>query len=258
MRIALLIFLSVFACRAQLPVVQLPQFVLSSVPPSPPSNVDNTIEFWWVSSDMATNITVTNWIDRIRSSTWTNISTATTCPTNSSSGVHFLASNSQRLTNSTAVPINTSGSTDTNSWWIIINMDTVNTSPDWLSQTPTGPGSPTMGHLSGSPYTYDGTTLAQDGNISAGHYVDVCLTSTSGSGHSAPHNVTFYTNGIPSNTNTLTSIATSVQLKCLGGDTVNGFYNGYIVELAVYSNTLSSVTVSNLHRYATNLYKFTP
>ncbi len=255
MRTFFLLLLSLNA-QAQLPIVPLQRFVSASASVFVPSNIVTGIKYWWVSSDMVTNITVTNWIDRIQQSVWTNISTATTCPTNSSLGTHFLRTSSQRLTNSVTVSLAGDGSSfDTNTQWFIVNLDTTPGFEDILTGLPAS-SSPTVGFSSGAPYFFQSPTLASDGTLATGKFVDVAIVSSSDSGHVNPV-LTFYTNGIPSQTNTSVAIPQADGWNTLGVGG-NGAYNGYIREYAVYSNKLSSVNVSNLHYYATNLYGYTP
>ena len=67
---------------------------------------------------------------------------------------------------------------------------------------------------------------------------------------------TYYTNGIPNATNTPTVY--TFPFNIMGADWVGGKYQGYIMEIGIWSNrpTFTSVQVSNLYHYATNTYHF--
>ena len=226
----------------------------SSIIPGP-TNVTFGLAYWWVSSDMITNITVTNWIDRIQASVWTNISTDTKCPTNSSLGCHFLRSSSQRLTNAADVSTRASNynGTDTNTMFFLVQPSSIPIGrASWIGVNPSSTAN-SFGINGGQPY-FCGATLCDSSTalLSSGTLIDVVVVS---SGSAASPVIKWYTNGVVANTNT--TVTDDSAFRSLGGNGL-GFYDGYMIEVGLYTNAITPTIVSNLHRYFTNTYTFSP
>lgn len=209
------------------------------------------VSYWWVSSDLPTNGYVTNWIDKIKGSAWTNGAAGTTRPTNTLTGVYFDGSKSQRLTNSGVYF--SSGTAEPSTHWIIINRVGGGAFQDFLDYQNDGVLNWYFDNANRYA-TMMTPTATYDGRSPTNQWFDWCITMESGgSGH------VFYTNGVPAITNKIGQTWTATPWKLMGGISVNGYFTGYIRELAVWSNHLATASeVANLHTYATNTYGYTP
>ena len=249
--ILILIIMPLAVVRAQFGVEQ-PFFALASTAaasgPFGPTNVAG-LGNWWVFSDVVTNAAVSNWVDRIQFKALTNSGTAR--PTNSALGVHFVEASSTQLTNS-GVPIGDNDGTKKHTQWYIINLDNASGFHAFVGTSPAAARQNHLGFDFGKNYFFITPTLYESGAIAAGAWVDVCLVG--GSGNTS----TWYTNGVASTT-VANSLDNGINWRCWGGDGLNGFCSVFVREYAIFTNTvLSASSVSNLHYYATNLYKYTP
>ena len=238
----------------QLPVIPLPQISTESVI-SPPTNITSRGYRWWVSSDVTVGVTVSNqWLDRIASARLWQMNTAIS-PTNSALGVRF--NGGQTLTNVVFDP--TKGDTSvTNAWvYIIFNPDHNTGSPANKAIASAADGRGILFNTSDS-LSYAGfdsggpNTLNRVLSTGVMHDIAVAYNKT---------NTTWYTNGVPTLTNTTASFDDYDQqyVGNSGAPAFEGPIKMYISELFFVTNeTPTSITISNMHRYATNTYGFTP
>lgn len=216
-------------------VTSLPFLARNQVSPANPGNITNRIGYWWVSSDLTTNTPVTNWVDRIQGFVWGQGNVATQ-PTNSALGVGF--GGSQSMTNTGG-----HGSPGASFFWIY--EATVSSANAYLIGSPGGGGYGFV--LNSLAWTQPGFPHSDlsSATIPTGKLEDVEWDGSN-----------FFTNGVLSVNVTMAGF----DLTTLGS--VNGsidFWKGYITEIGWWTNTVfDSVTVSNLHHYATNTYHFSP
>jgi len=238
--------------RAQFGVEQPFFLQTASASQFTPQSIDH-LGYWWVSSDVQTNVTVTNWVDRIASASWTNGADSKR-PTNSASGVHFVRASSQQLTNTPGITFaEGSGDSEAATHFFIIRPDAVNVFQAFLIRS-ISVSSKDFGITSAALlYLHIAPTISTDGALAANNWYDVAITCKTG-----PESI-FYTNGVPSSTNAF-NLGTGVnEWKCFGGNSGGGYLGAYVRELAIWTNyTMTSLEVSNLHRYATNTYAYSP
>ena len=218
-----------------------------------PSLVDASLRYWWVASDKPLGLKVTNWLDRVQSQVLTNSNDGTR-PTNSASGIAFNRLSSYSLQFSptpTPASVNING---TGVVYVIVTPTETASTFDSIISTDDTAGASLFTQDSG--FTW-GNNVAQTifGPLTYGRTMDVMvvITNATAGGYG-------YTNGVfakafASNLGDLTG-----SLKSVGKDQ-NGaghFYTGFIKEIIFYSNVLSTVSISNLHWYATNTYGFAP
>lgn len=204
--------------------------------------------YWWVFSDMPTNINVTNWVDRIQSSVWTNKNTDASRPTNSSLGVHFKRSSQQWLTNELKAVFDTNSS-----HFLILERTTAGGFQDILDCKNTGDSELMM--FNDNKLTWWGGAQQADGVPPLSAFFDFCFMPSL-----AENKIRWYTNGLASNTNNSTAIpANFCSWGWLGGIAFSGYFDGYIKEILIWTNrVLSSSEIAQLHTYYTNLYGYTP
>lgn len=257
MRLASLLFsllLSLTAFGQPSPINRRAFAITGLVKPSGPPLF---LAYYWVASDMSNNIIVSNWVDRIQGSVWTNLN-ITTQPdiTNSSSGVHFTRSKAQTLTNNVN-PIRYGGTGGDSyvSQWIILQREASGVFQDFLDYADSGDAE--WGYDPGNNlFLFLNTHSLNTGAVTPGTIQDVAVASDG----ITPLTI-IYTNGVPCLTNTLAGRAFSDAFpwKIMGGISGSGFFGGYIRELLIYTNTFwTSQQVSNLHYYSTNTYGYTP
>lgn len=242
MRYALLLLLSTLPALCQLPVVPLQTTPVSGVPG--PSSIIG-LRYWWVSSDMAVGVTVSNqWADRIQGNLAAQMQTSLQ-PTNAALGVRF--NGGQRLTNSTLFPVTVNASTGS----VVVIFQ---------PETPAGFGAMLGNDLTG------GGLMATSGNtirvfaagsptlsaFTSGQKMDLYYIIT----NSTQPNTYVSTNGVARGL--FTGGPWSNNQKFFGEDGAGDFFKGYIREVIWYSNTLTAPQVATLHTYATNTYGYTP
>lgn len=220
-----------------------------------PTNIAHA-KYWWVSVDVTNQANVTNWPDRVQSLILTNGTTGATRPTITAAnlGVHFARASAQILTNLPGFSLGQLGDNVATIWWIM-NADST---PSFADIAESHGGDTSLGiYTANQIYYYKNPTVSKSQVITTGHYIDAAVVlNVSGTSSNL-----FYTNGIPAITNTspLAAGMDPTWLFTKLGSSVNGSYDGYIREFAFFSNqALSSVTISNLHYYATNKYSYTP
>lgn len=224
--------------------------VPSEIPPFTPRSIPN-LSYWWVSSDVPTNINVTNWTDRIQGAIYTNGTTGASRPTNSALGMHFSRASSQILTNN----VISLGGTNTGSYWIIMRRDFSGGFQDFLDYANSGDSEWYFDNV--NQMSIDAATVIKNiGAQAASTFFDAYLISDN-----ANVRTSLYTNGVLGATFT-TYTALNFQKPLgfiMGGILNNGFLDGYIKELGIWTNTIfTTIQISNLHYYTTNTYPITP
>lgn len=199
--------------------------------------------YYWVYVDMPTNILVTNWVDRIQGSVWTNGAADTTRPTNSDLGVHFDSTKTQILTNYTISFYGTNSS----SHWIIIRRDKNNAFQDFLDYA--NSGDLEWGYYNDNTHAVSaGVAARNDGPSLLGDFQDLAWVSDG-----AANNTSFYTNGVFATNWSGTVINSGKTWRIMGGIANEGYFGGYIKAFGIWSNTVFTVNqVSNLHYAFTN------
>lgn len=217
--------------------------------PMTPLTIEPTLEYWWVSSDNASNAVVTSWADRIKGLINTN-GNASVRPTNASLiGVHFDRSLGQFLTNSGMHQLNTSPRKE--SYFFVVQRE-INGNCDILIPAPTatsvGFGFDGIGDIR----CYDSAHQYAGPFIPTGKMTDIIL-MTSFDGVSVETNI-FYTNGVvwSAGDNVVNYPGSKPASVGKGG---SGVYPGYLTELGRATNLwFTGVQISNLHYYFTNTY----
>ena len=257
----LLIFLlSASACFGQLTVQQMEPFFKGAGVPSVfyPTNLPGVWIRWWVASDNPTNITITNWVDRVVAAQLTN--TLALSPTNSALGMGFNGSTYLQWKDILTTDNNSSV---TNVVFLI--MQPITPSTDFsgvygirdVAQYSTGRG--LMTRTTGAYQWNDGVFQADICKFTSGSYQDMAIV---GPEATSTTSMLFYTNGILGFSAANAGWLTSRPHNVVGHNSNNnGNYKGLIQEMLVGTNIpIAQVTmvVSNLHWYATNTYHFTP
>lgn len=209
------------------------------------------LAWWWVASDVPTNHAISNqWADRIQGRLLAQGDPAKQ-PTNSTQGVYFDGAGNTYLTN-VAVHCFTPGGQNVTVLWVW-QVDT--TSAYQYVWASTG-AAPVYAFQINSDNSWSYAAGALGDKRSAGPLPDNQLMDF------LARETRFYTNGVL-NTNRADAMGGS-DWGYMGGQGGNGPYpfKGYIRELIVWTNTgqqpVDATTLSNLHYYATNRYKFTP
>lgn len=205
------------------------------------------LAYWWVASDLPVGGTVTNWADRIQGLIWTNdVKAGFTTTTNSGLGVYF--SGTARFTNSGTSSTHTSGG----SAFVIVERTSMNKNFESIL-TDTG-----QGRFYGYDAFHAGSEViycdvnSNMGKVKTNNFMTLIASNVSGTAH------VFYTNGVfvqsvPSGSSTFLK-----DITMLGDDTNSRQLIGYIQEIAIYTNTLTSGNATALDSYATNTYTYSP
>lgn len=204
-----------------------------------------TIRYYWLSSDLVTNVTVTNWTDRIHGLVASE-SNAALRPTNVAGlGVHF-AGTEQIGTFATNFDWQVNNVAQTGSVFIVFTPVTPSSTLNGLSVSSDTHGLYTK---SSGVFAYFGDLGSANpfGSFSSGTTMDMTLAVQ-------PGTLSILTNGVAC---TSGNLGMGVQQAAFGGDTL-GHFKGYLAEISWYSNTLSSPQISQLHQYATNRYGYSP
>lgn len=228
---------------------------------SPPSPTDIPGLFYrWVAADLLTsngqtNLAVTNWIDRIQSSPLTNGDAATRPINNNTNGVMF--NGTSYLTNIVTIT-NTQGGPL--SWFVVLNRTN---------------GMPYEAYIFGTHNSY-GFSLRNNENLFDGawpdqlvyndgtglyHYagllptnsiMDICFSGNTASDTNYAH---CWTNGLWSGKVTVHPFSDGINL--IGAQTLadsNWRFKGYLYEICIYTNYLTTNQIVGLHTYRTNTY----
>lgn len=222
----------------------------------------NTLYAWWVSSDFAVNLSVNNtnpWIDRVQGRLLRN-GNSTTSATNAALGI-YTADASGGLTNAPTAQ----GSNST--YCIIFRPLNLSSGDNTFNTCLSGPyslGDGTQGSTPGSFAIRRSTRVIYWGtfNISGQAISSPLANDTTYDLISVQTNSTMvvYTNGTQSASITAMPPLTGWPWFWVGHDTDSAanHFDGYIKEVLIWSNSFSSVQLSNVHFYATNQYSFAP
>lgn len=232
----------------------IPQVAGASGPQSPTNFAG--LAYYWVASDtliQGTNVTITNWVDRIQGLIWTN-ETAGSRPVNSTNGIYF--DGSTWMTNSGMILPTVSD----NGWYFIIER-TAQT--DWWNTFLSRQGQ-------------DGGFVFGDG-IHSPKYIALrgpSSTELAGSAvptnkfmtlflnaHSTAFTSQFATNGVAALQNFSDNTGPGNFTNVLGrnGTVAFGYrFTGYIQEIAVWTNQVTTNAWIPLNSYATNTYLYSP
>lgn len=217
-------------------------FGVASAAITPPTTQD--LAFWWVSSDVATNTVVTNWVDRIHGAVLSN-TFGTVCPTNSATGMCFNgASNQVLFTSGVDYP-------QTATVWMIVQRTGSGTFQIVLAAD--AGGTSLFGYESGTWHLYrSGVNRIVDGDPSTNSFFDIGFTAET----TVPALIG-YTNGVSYATNATTLSATNTWTR-VGGVNLE-YFTGKVKEILIFTNSaLSAIQMAGWHQYGTNLYGYTP
>ena len=215
-----------------------------------------TLRYYWVASDLPTNTAVSDWVDRIQGAHASQGASGNQ-PTNSASGIHFVAASSKFLTNNPIFWTTNATYAHQQSFYAII--------------TPFLPPS-TWGIIAGCSNANDGfegdglATRATTnwfysgiggsltfGAFTAGTTADIGVSIASGDDR-------FYTNGVFCDSRTIDDVYG--YQRCIGCVFIDGtpslLLNAYLQELMFFSNAITATDFANLHKYATNKYGYSP
>lgn len=217
-----------------------------------PTNIVDTW-YYWNYSNLVVGSSVSAWHEIVWNTNDITQTSATLQPTNSSLGVYYDGINDF---SSNAAPFLTSYN-NTGCLYVIFRPYT----PSSDAATVVGGGSAGNG-TPGNRALYCNTdnTLRYQGSQGAivvgsftpGTELD-CLINYNGA---APYQSIIYTNGVLA-TNGAAGFMGYFGLVGARTD-VSRYYKGYIREILFLVKFADSTTISNLHRYATNLYNFSP
>lgn len=256
MRLFALLLLSCLTCLGQpgpIPLRSVDAWPSASIPN--PTNVQAGAFAWWVATDVAVGVTLSNqWSDRIQGLKSQNLQGARN-PTNAAIGMRYNGGFDTAAVFSTNTTSGGSGFTiavgGVGSMFAIVNCDnTANTR--WIF-TPVAQGN-------GPQIT--GTTLQYFGGVT-GNY-NVCTVPTGQDFDFAvvftTTNDVWYTNGVIALTKSVTGGPNDYPQGCFGTRaTAQNSIQGYIVEGIWWTNTfLTAGKITSLHKYATNTYGYTP
>lgn len=222
-------------------------------PPSDPSGA-NLLKYWWVASDIPTNTaigyTVTNWIDRIQSSLWTNANSSI-APTTDGTNVIFTRTSSQYLTNRNAA---VGGDNSANSIAFILSPTSLPGNASILHMNPSA-GTPAFWLQSTGNFEQEADAVDNNfGKLQTGIITDMIITFSGNANCTAVS----YTNGVQSVSLSISHNIHSQTLSIMGGGAF-GYYNGKMYELLLWTNIVLNATQrSNVHYYATNTYRYSP
>ncbi len=223
-----------------------------------PQNVPG-LALYWVASDtfsQGTNTALTNWIDRIQGSIWTNGASAQR-PTNALDGVHF-AGAGIHFTNAGASLTGSSGVVS-NTHWIVWRIKSTAGLWDDLALMGSSGGAPTISTRCFSP-DYISNGRWQTGANPTPAFVPNLETNIENEFLVRWRDTVYdaYTNALNVVTNQggNNSINNGNIWTNLGdyGAVTFGQSTYTIKEIAIWTNVLSDVTISNLHWYRTNTY----
>lgn len=223
---------------AQLPVIPF-RPVSSSVTP----RSFGGLVYWWVSSDLQTNVNVTNWVDRVSSNVKTNGADSLR-PTNSATGIGFTGTTF--LTNTVPFAVPSPGT-----FWIII-------SPQVPSSNGATESTVQVGGF-GMLYTTSGNTLRPfaSGNATFASYAAGIWYAVGEVANNVANDVRYFTNTvfITHNNN---GFSVGGNMNFTGKDGAGDPYKGKILEIAYYNTILTDDQITNkvtgLFGYAHNTY----
>jgi hypothetical protein len=215
-------------------------------------NSISLLGYWWVSSDLVTGATISNWTDRVSGIVATN-GTANTAnmPTNAALGLRF--NGGQNLTNTPCPPTAQFGSETIASYFLIANSDRVASgTPGICSDFPTGRGIQ-LGATPPNKWEYGGIAASQTvmGLAQTNTPTDIIFVLANSS-------TVAYTNGVQTfsaNQGTINHF----DFQEFGHSGTFGFFKGYILEYAIYTNkNFSAGDIATLHNYAVSRYGVSP
>lgn len=217
-----------------------------------PSPINIPINYWWVSSDLDTNtVGVTNWPDRIWTNQWKQEGAAGIQPRWTTNGIVFNRDAGTYLTGLVTFAVNTNAS----SHYLLIERTTNTYNGDVLTL---GDTSFELGYWLDATdnrfFTHFVSTYLYPCQTPLNAWQDIVMTFDA-------TNLTIkcYTNGVPIFTNTSGTPGYFTFDKVGGKKSIQSAFTGVIREIGIWSNlVLNASSVSNLHYYATNTYKYTP
>lgn len=246
---ALILFLC-YSVKAQLPVVQLPQ--LNNAVVTTPQTLG--ARYWWVSSDLTTNVNVTNWVDRIQSFVFTNGDDSLR-PTNSATGVGF--DGSHWLSNTPGFDWETSGA-GTASVWVVFSPVTAAAANGGFLASDSSAGSGIYSPSGNQMKNFGDKGNATMFNFVSGNTYDMAITisNIAGQTYNWTNNV-FATTAIAGQPNRTAGHSNQIYLA-KDGQASPVFFKGKVLELVWFYSNIEASVISQLHTYATNKYGYTP
>lgn len=212
-----------------------------------PSNL-TSIAYWWVHTDVPTNDVVTQtWTPRTGASNFEQASAALR-PTNTASGMYFTGG--RRMTNNPLATVDISASAK-GTFWMILAPEIPSAGLGVLFSDQTGDHG--LYTESDNQWTY-GAASGGAGNLGAwvtNQFIDIALVYTNTSINTA------YTNAVAMFTRATASPYDENQ-RFIGGDPFGDQFKGWIREFAIFTDSLTTSNLAQLHQYATNLYGYSP
>lgn len=207
------------------------------------------LQYWWVAEDNPTNATVQTWADRIQTNNM-NQPNASWSPTNSSKGLYFNGSDWYNVTNVSF------DFTNNTSYFIVLNANDVDAQRVLFCKDGTGTSlrlymSDNL--IGGPPHVAVWDNLGSGGGgckiVLGSDYDITCASNPIGT------NV-WFTNGISAalDYNAYDGNAYYFGMRPAGFN----IYQGYIREICIWTNHISTNQVLLLHKYATNKYGVYP
>lgn len=222
------------------------------------------LEYWWNFNDLDTNnASVSNWVDRIQGSKFTNGASGTR-PICTSTGVFF--SGSTLLTNIGATVNATIGNSNTHmliAW--IASAPGAGETRCFLSQDKTGsaefPAFGEMDNVAGGRFGWGNASPAFPSAYQTAIWMDI--QGVFGPELTGANSGIIWTNGYNALgvTNTTMGSLNGATWRSLGFNQSSVLAVGLrstIREILIYSNDLSLAQIQTNHFYTTNQYKFTP
>lgn len=193
----------------------------------------------WKASDTGTNVTIVQWIDEMKGVYATN--TGPVCPTNNAQGVRFDTGKFLYVTNGLRIM------DPTNSWFMIFTEDNPAAGQKALLRSI---GSTKSININGNQHWTSTDADFTDNPISLGVVQDLCW------GGGAIGTAVTYTNGIQAKTGNHLVTGDIFDLDEFGSQFTECKH--YMQWLVVFTNTMNSTTLSNLHYLRTNYWGGSP
>lgn len=230
-------------CFGQLTMQSMQPFFNGNLSPAVTPRSFGGLVYWWVSSDLQTNVNVTNWVDRVSSNVKTNGADSLR-PTNSATGIGFTGTT--WLTNTTPFAVPSPGT-----FWILISPQVPASNGATESTVQIGGN--------GMLYMTAANTMRPfaSGNTAFASYAAGVWYAVGEAANNVANDVRYFTNKvfITHNNN---GFSVGGNMNFTGKDGAGAPYKGKILEIAYYNILLTDDQITNnvtgLYAYAHNTY----